>query len=250
MYIRVLKTWCGIEGMFVGGETREIDEAVLEKIGDKKLGDKRLLYEKVPAPWDAQKDETAVRVAELQGAIANAAVQLERLEDELLNMQYRAGPGIGCAVAVLENAEHDHEHAEQDRRQLAARTEKAAANAEKHPTEANVTQAAELANQLADAVRAENEKSSLATKAQGELLVLNGDIGLTEIEVVDARAELEAMQAELDELQAEPKAKEDKDGPSKKPEDSEAGDGSPDRKDAADAEGQTDAAGQIDGVQD
>ncbi len=228
MYIRVLKTWCGIEGMFVGGSIREIDEAVLEKIGDEKLGDKRLQYKIVPAPWDAQKDETAVRVDELQAAIAKAAVELERLEDELLNMQYRAGPGIGCAVGVLENAEHDHEHAEQDGKQLAARTEKAMANAEKHPTEANVTEAAELANQLADAVRAEKEKSCLATKAQGQLLVLNADIGLTELEVADARAELAAMRDDLYELRPDLKPKEDDNGPSKKPEGSEAGDGSPD----------------------
>ncbi len=40
MWIEVLKTWCGIEGMFIGGETREVDDDVLEKIGNKKLGDK------------------------------------------------------------------------------------------------------------------------------------------------------------------------------------------------------------------
>ena len=250
MYIEVLKTWWGADGtMFVGGETREIDEAVLEKIGDEKLGDKRLLYKIVPAPWDAQKDEKAVRVGELQAAIAKAAVELERLEDELLNMQYRAGPGIGCAVGVLENAEHDHEHAEQDRMQLAAQAGKAAANADKKPTEANVSEAADLANQWADAVRAEKEKSCLATKAQGELLVLNGDIGLTELEVADARAELDAMRAELYELRPDLKPKEDDNGPSKKPEGSEAPDGSPDGKDAADAEGQTDAAGQTAAIQ-
>ncbi len=106
MWIQVLETWCGIEGMFVGGSICEIDEAVLEKIGNKKLGKKKLKYKEVPAPWDAQKDEAAVRVSELQSQSGKAAVELERLEDELLNMQYLAGPGIGCAVGVLENAEH------------------------------------------------------------------------------------------------------------------------------------------------
>ena len=101
MWIEVLKTWCGIEGMFVGGSICEVDEAVLKKIGNKKLGDERLNYKEVPAPWDAQKDQVAVRVNELQGAIAKAAVELERLEDELLNMQHRAGPSEGSTVDTL-----------------------------------------------------------------------------------------------------------------------------------------------------
>ena len=245
MYIRVLKTWCGIEGMFTGGSIREIDEDVLKKIGDKKLGDKRLLYEIVPAPWDAQKDDTAVRVGELQAAIAKAAVELERLEDELLNMQYRAGPGIGCAVGVLENAEHDHEQAEQHLEQLTARAEEAAETFADKPTEASKKEAAELAAQVAAAARVEKEKSWLVMEAQAQLLLLNADIGLTELEVVDAKAELAVMRAELYELRPDLK-KEDEDGPSKK---TEAPDGSPEAKDAADAQGQTVAAGKIDGVQ-
>ncbi len=249
MYIRVLKTWCGIEGMFVGGETREIDEATLEKIGNKRLGKKRLHYEVVPAPWDAQKDETAVRVAELQGAVAKAAVELERLEDEFLNMQHRAGPSEGSAVDVLENAEHDHEQAEQCLRELCAPAATAAANAGSKPTEANVKEASELAAKEADARRVEQEKCQLVVKAQGQLLVLQGDIGLTELEVLDARAELTAMRTDLYELRPDLKPKDESDEVgNQKPEDSEAPDGSPDGKDAADAKGQTDAAGQIDGI--
>ncbi len=204
MYIKPLNHYVDPESLteFVPGITMEVDEAILEGIPEEKLR-----YEEVPAPWDAQKDETAVRVAELQGRIGKAAVELERLEDELLKMQYLAGPGIGCAVGVLENAEHDHEHAEQDRKQLAAQAEKAGANAAKKPTEANTEAAADLAAKVAIAVRVETEKSCLATKAQGELLVLNGDIGLTEIEVADARAELAAMQDELYELRPDLKPK-------------------------------------------
>ena len=249
MYIRVLKTWCGIEGMFVGGSIREIDEAVLEKIGDEKLGDKRLQYKIVPAPWDAQKDETAVRVDELQAAIAKAAVELERLEDELLNMQHRAGPDTGSAVGVLEYAEHVHELAEQHLEQVTAQAEEAAETSADKPTDANKTKAAELAAQVDAAARVEKEKSWLVMKAQGQFVLLNADIGLTELEVLDARGELAAMRDELYELRPDLKTKEDEDGPSEK---TEAADGSgpPDGKDAADAEGQTVTAGQTAAVQD
>lgn len=240
MWIKVLETWCGIEGMFVKDQICEVDEAVLEKIGNKSLGDKRLLYKEVPAPWDAQKDETAVRVAELQGAIAKAAVELERLEDELLNMQYLAGPGIGCAVGVVENAEYDHERAEQHFRQVAARAEKAAANAARKPTEANVKRAADLGDDVFAAARAMKEADCLARKAQGQLLVVNGDIGLTEIEVANAQSELAAMRAELYELRPDLKKRDESDeARNQEPEASEG----PGGKDAADAEGQTVTAG-------
>ena len=248
MWIEVLKTWCGIEGMFIGGETREVDDDVLEKIGNKKLGDKRLFYKEVPPPWDAQKDVKAVRVNELQVQIAKTAAELERIEEELIEMQYRAGIGIGCAVGVLENAEHDHEQAEQCRKQLSAQAQKAGDNAAKHPSEANEKEAAELAAQVADAERAEIGKYWLAQKAQAELLLFNADIGLKELEAVDAHVEIAVMQMELYELQPDLKPKEDEDGPTEKTEPPD-GPGQPDGKDAADAEGQTDAAGQANAVQ-
>lgn len=244
--IKALKTWQGPEGLFFKGLEYDVDDAVLEKIGSKKFSKKRLWYKEVPAWWDAQKDERAVRVAELQGAIAKATVELERLEDELLNMQYRAGPSEGSAVDVLENAEHDHERAEQLFRQVVVKAEKAAANAAKKPTEANIKKAEDLDAEVFAAARAMKEAGCLARKAQGQLLVLDGDIGLTEIEVADARAELAAMQDELHELRPDIKPKDHEDGPNEKP---KAPEGSPDGKDAADAEGQTVAAGQVDGVQ-
>ncbi len=211
MHIKVLKTWCGIEGMFVGGEIREVDEAVLKKIGNKKLGNtKRLHYEEVPAPWDAQKDETAVRVTDLQGRIAKAAVELERLEDEVFGMTYRLGPGVHSLTAALENAEHDQIQAEQLFRQIEVKAGKAAENAGKHPTEANKKTASDLAAEAATAVRVVDGTFCLAKKAKAQLLLLNADIGLTELEVVDAKAELAAMQAELYELRPELKAKKQK----------------------------------------
>ncbi len=249
MYIKVLKTWTGMGRQFFKDLNYEVDDAVMEKIGDEQLGDKRLLYEQVPAPWDAQKDEKAVRVGELQGGIAKAAVELERLEDELLNMQHRAGPSEGSAVGVLEYAEDVHDLAEGHLEQLTAQAEKAAAYAAKKPTEANAKEAADIAAKVVKADRVEKEKSWLAMKAQGQLVVLNADIGLTELEADDAKAELAAMRAELYELRPDLKAKEDDNGPSKKTEGSEAGDGSPDGKGAVDAQGQTNAAGQAGAVQ-
>lgn len=247
MWIEVLKTRCGMDGFYIKGEIREVDDIVLEKICNKKLGDNRLLFKEVPPPWDAQKDETAVQVAELQGRIGKVADDLERLEDELDEMQYRAGIGIGGAVGVLENAEHNYEQAEQCRKQLAAQAKKTAENAAKHPSEDNEKEAAELAVKLVDAERDEAEKSWLAQKAQAKLLLLNADIGLKELEAVDAHAEIIAMQMELYELRPDLEPKGDDDGPTEKTEgpdgNADGGTGGGGSQDDADAKGQTDAAG-------
>ncbi len=97
------------------------------------------------------------------------------------------------------------------------------------------------------AARVQKEKSWLVMKAQGQLVVLNADIGLTELEVADATAELAAMRAGIYEMRPELKPDEVENGPSEK---TEAPDGSPDAKDAADAQGQTGAAGQTNALQD
>jgi len=249
MHIKVLKTRY-IDGMFfVKDEIRDVDGAVLERIGNEKLGDARLLYEEVPAPWDAQKDEKAVQVAELQARIAKAADELERLEDEAFGMTYRRGPGEHGLTAAVENADHDREKAEQLFRQIEARADKAAKRADKHPTEVNEKKAVELADEVLKASLAVDEKCCLAHKARAQLLLLDADIGLAELEVAKARAELAVMRNELYELRPDLKPKEDEDGPTKKTE-APDGSGQPGGKDAADAKGQTDAPGQTAAVQD
>jgi len=249
MYIKVLKTWCGIEGMFTKDSIREVDEAVLEKIGNEKLGDNRLLYEEVPPPWEARKDEAAVKVAELQGRIGKAADELERLEDDLFKMQSQAGPGPDSLTAAVENVEHDQIEIEQRFRELEVKAARAAKNAAKHPNKANNKKAADMAAERDKAVRVGVVSVCLVARARGQLLLHNADIGETELEVADAKAELAAMRDELYELRPDLKPKVDEDGPTEKTE-APDGTGQADGKDAADAEGQTDAPGQSDGVPD
>jgi hypothetical protein len=70
MWIRVKETYCGADGVFIAGELREISEELLEKLTDKKRRTaQRLKYEQAPAPWEAQKDQTAVRVDTLTSEI-------------------------------------------------------------------------------------------------------------------------------------------------------------------------------------
>ena len=245
MHIRVLKTWCGIEGMFVGGEIREVDEAVLEKIGNKKLGHKkRLHYEEVPPPWEAQKDETAVQVSELQKEI----VAKESQFDEMKQCYDRLGEVIDDQAASIKKLDDAKIRSEQSLRQLAARYDKALVNAEKAPSEANTKQSAELEAALA-AARRMAARAEIALRIAGlspdlseakrELLALDADNLVNEVE---------ALCAELYELRPDLKPKEDEDVPTEKTE-APDGPGPADGKDAADAKGQTGAAGQTAAVQ-
>jgi len=173
MWIRMLDTYSGSAGLFLKNTRYEVPDDLLKLLP-------KGSYEKTCPPWDDHVDKQAVELTAAQNAANDLQARAELLAANAEKLKQKAD----SLVAGVSEKQADNRKAEQLANQGIIRSEKAAENAKKAPSEDNQRKAAKLeAN--AQRLARENERKSAefhlahsefaAILARGELKRLDAE---------------------------------------------------------------------------
>lgn len=175
MWIKMKETYSGVVGLYPKGMKYDLPETTVKQLP-------KSFYEKTVAPWNEQKDTSAIELALAKKIAANNIVFVGMLESAI----EKAKPQLAELVTLDETKQTELDDANE------------AANAAARAAEEKNATAKDKAKVLNLGYIAE-EKELEAQKVRGQLLIASADIGLIERELDEARRAVEEAEPAADE---------------------------------------------------
>lgn len=211
----MLDTYVGGLGTFPKGHKLDLPPDIIERLPKDN-------YKKCPAPWDKHVDKQAVELTAAQNKVNDLRAKAERFQTEAEELKQRADLLVGGVA----KKQADARKAEQVAKQEIARSEKAADNAKKAPSEQNTKSAADLKAKAWQLAREDERKDAEFHLAHSELSAALARGGLKRLDAEDTERRARAATKVLEQLKEKiARAKESNDAKSKTEQPADAVDG-------------------------
>lgn len=196
MWIKFKKTYSGPEGVFAKGRRIELPAEKVNRIKSK-------FYEKSCPPWEDHLDRAAVDQAAARDAMAKANQHLSNLQAaagnaaEKVSCSKKAFEDLAERTLAIDGLIEKAEKRDAKKSKQLGDTKTPRSNKEKDAYAVFENEAADARTELAVLMAEQKRLPALAQKAEGQLTVAHADQQLIEIELAEAKADIESLKGFL-----------------------------------------------------